>query len=361
MPDFPTADAVSPEWLTAQLKANGFDVSVASFQAQQVGTGQIGKCIRYALHYTDEPAARSANAPATIVGKFPSDDTDSRTTGVMLRNYLKEVNFYRQLQQKLTIRTPRCFFADIVDEGPDFCVLMEDLAPAQQGDQLRGCKPDVARAAVLELVGLHAPGWCDATLHDLPWLRNADVVASDALRVMYTSHLPGFLQRYGDALAADEIAIISRVGEAPSAPLFADLPELFSLVHVDYRLDNLMIEDTSAGPQITVVDWQSITLGAPLNDVSYFLGAGLLPAIRGDVDTSIVRAYHNALIAAGVSGFDWHDCWQAYRRGVFAGFGVTVVASMLVQRTPRGDQMFTAMAQRHARHALDLGAEEFLI
>ena len=39
---------------------------------------------------------------------------------------------------------------------------------------------------------------------------------------------------------------------------------------------------------------------------------------------------------------------------------VTVIASMLVQQTERGDEMFTAMARRHSRHALDLGSAEFL-
>ena len=37
-----------------------------------------------------------------------------------------------------------------------------------------------------------------------------------------------------------------------------------------------------------------------------------------------------------------------------------MIASVMVQQTERGDDMFTAMATRHARHALDLGAEEFL-
>jgi hypothetical protein len=39
---------------------------------------------------------------------------------------------------------------------------------------------------------------------------------------------------------------------------------------------------------------------------------------------------------------------------------VTVIASMIVQQTERGDEMFIAMATRHARHALDVGADEFL-
>jgi hypothetical protein len=37
------------------------------------------------------------------------------------------------------------------------------------------------------------------------------------------------------------------------------------------------------------------------------------------------------------------------------------VASMLVARTDRGDTMFTTMARRHARHAIDLGSAEFLL
>jgi hypothetical protein len=39
---------------------------------------------------------------------------------------------------------------------------------------------------------------------------------------------------------------------------------------------------------------------------------------------------------------------------------VTVIASMMVQQTERGDEMFITMARRHSRHTLDLGAEEFL-
>jgi hypothetical protein len=33
---------------------------------------------------------------------------------------------------------------------------------------------------------------------------------------------------------------------------------------------------------------------------------------------------------------------------------MALAASMLVERTDRGDEMFMAMAHRHAQHALDL-------
>ena len=162
-------------------------------------------------------------------------------------------------------------------------------------------------------------------------------------------------------MADDECRIIQQLGEVDHSPLVANgLPEVFSLIHVDYRLDNLLFHTKTGTTEVTAVDWQSITLGSPLNDVAYFIGAGLLPADRAPVEERLVRSYYDALCASGVDGYVWPDCWQAYRYGAFAGFAVTVVASMIVERTARGDQMFTTMAQRHARHALDLGADEFL-
>jgi aminoglycoside phosphotransferase (APT) family kinase protein len=122
----------------------------------------------------------------------------------------------------------------------------------------------------------------------------------------------------------------------------------------------MLIDERDAPPRVTVVDWQSVKVGKPLNDVAYFLGASLLPEVRRDVERDIVAEYHAALGQAGIDDLDWQDCWDGYRRGAFAGFGVTVIASMIVEQTVRGDQMFIAMARRHARHALDVDAWEWL-
>ena len=52
---------------------------------------------------------------------------------MMLRNYVKEVSFYRELVGDLTIRTPRVYYADIDDTGVRFVLLMQDMAPAAAG------------------------------------------------------------------------------------------------------------------------------------------------------------------------------------------------------------------------------------
>jgi len=356
MAKIPTADSIDSAWLTARLRDAGHhEVVVRGFTKERIGTGQVGMCVRYAMDL--EGAA--PDVPRTLIGKFASDDPTSRQTGILLKNYIKEVSFYRELVSRLSISTPRCYYADIEGEGPDFVLLLEDMAPAVQGDQLAGCSPEIARAAVLELVGLHAPSWRDESLRGPEWLGEPNEVSVELGRMLYKANLPGFLDRYGARLAPDEAAILAAAAESKGPP-FELLGEAWSLVHVDYRLDNLLIDAAPTPARIAVVDWQSVTLGSPLSDVAYFLGAGLVPERRRSVEREIVRAYHRALAEAGVSGYGWESCWQDYRRGAFSGFAVTIIASMMVQQTARGDEMFVAMASRHARHALDLGAGELL-
>ena len=355
-PRIPTPDTVSADWLTERLRAAGHaDAEVRGVRGERIGTGQIGQCIRYEL----DLAAGGPDVPRSLVGKFPSDDPTSRQTGVQLGNYRKEVAFYRELQSRVRIRTPKCYFAEIVGDGPEHMLLLEDLAPAQQGDQLRGCTPEIARAAVLELVGLHAPSWCADDLRGFDWLGEPSELTLQIGRGLYRAQLPAFLERFAARLAPDEVAIIEKVADSKGAP-FELLPDVFALVHVDYRLDNLLIDESVRPPRVATVDWQSLTLGRPLSDVAYFLGAGLPPDVRRREERDIVAAYHAALGAAGVRDYSFDRCWDDYRHGTFSGFAVTVIASVMVQQTERGDDMFTAMATRHARHALDLGAEEFL-
>ncbi|MET0913584.1 MAG: hypothetical protein ABWZ68_09830, partial [Acidimicrobiales bacterium] len=77
-------------------------------------------------------------------------------------------------------------------------------------------------------------------------------------------------------------------------------------------------------------------------------------------EEALVGEYHAALVAAGIEGYAADRCWADYRAFSFAGFHMAVLASMIVERTDRGDAMFLAMAGRHGRQALDLDSESLL-
>lgn len=351
-----TPGAITPGWVTAALGSSALlnDERVVDVALDPIGTGQMCDSARLSLRYD-----RPTNAPATMVVKLPARDETSRATAKSLRSYETEVRFYQQLAPDLPVRTPSVFYADIDVETASFVLLLEDLAPGQPGDQLAGCSPETAKLAVDELVKLHAPRWDDAGLAGLEWLHGDTAARRQFLLELLPVLWDGFRERYASSLGPD----VHRAGDALFAHLDAYVmadTEPWSIVHGDYRLDNLLFDPRPGGVPVAVVDWQTCTHGPALQDVAYFIGAGLSTEDRRAHDTDLVRGYHRGLLDAGVAGYGWDRCWRDYRRGAWSGLIMAVAASMLVERTERGDQMFLTMAGRHSRHALDLDAPEVL-
>jgi len=152
---------VTGEWLSAALSSCGAPTQVSDVVLAAVGTGQTGATYRIAASY----AANPLGMPDTFVLKLPVADDDVRS-GVTL-GYLSEVAFYARVADKMAVPTPRCFYSDIADGGADFALLLEDMSPAAQGDQIVGSTPVQARVAVTALAGLHGPSWCDPAWLDL--------------------------------------------------------------------------------------------------------------------------------------------------------------------------------------------------
>lgn len=341
---------ITPAWLTAVLRHAGIDGDVRSFAARDIGTGQVGRSVRFTLQ------CDRGSAPASIVGKFASSDPTSRATGIAQQNYFKEVNFYNTLLPTVRIRTPRPLYAEIDPATHAFSLMLEDITPSRQGDQIQGGTVDMARLALDEAARLHAPRWNDVTLHDVTFLQPNAALGPEFFKSFWGQLYPGFITRYRARMSAANLALLAAFSERLDGWLRR--PETpFALTHGDFRLDNMLFGD--AVP-LAVVDWQTVAIGHPLADVSYFLGAGLLPGVRRDNERDLVRRYHESLRAAGVSGYGFEDCFRDYRRFSFSGLVMAVIASMLVGQTARGDDMFMAMANRHAEQAIDLGALDLL-
>lgn len=352
-----TPDEVSAAWLAAILRASGITptANIVGFTAESVGTGQMASSVRFALDYDDD----SGDAPRSLVCKFASADPISRATGLATRTYEVEVRFYRDIATTVGMRTPRCYFADIDVGTGDFVVALEDIAPCLQGDQLTGCSVDQAALALEELAKLHAPRWGDERLARLPWLHRHSAESIAATAAFLPSLFSSFVERYGPHLQSAHIALGERLLHdlsfwmtSRSAP--------FSIQHGDYRLDNMLFGMPGQPNPLTVLDWQTVCWGPPVVDASYFLGAGLPVPERRAHEQHLVRVYHDALRAGGVTDFSWDRCWEDYRRYTFSGLLMTIAASMMVVQTERGDEMFLTMARRHATHILDLDGADFL-
>jgi hypothetical protein len=341
---------VTAEWLTSVLRYAGYDCQVDSFNKENVGTGQVGQNIRFNLGYS------AGAGPSSIVGKFASDDLVSRQTGIERHNYFNEVRFYQELQPTLDVQTPRVLFTGIDTQNHDFVLMMEDLSPAVQGDQLAGCSPTEAELALGELAKLHGPRWGDPTLYSISWLSGQTETSGGDLQQLWQAVWPGFVARYQQLLSARHMAIAEQLGNCLTVYTRPYQGE-FTVTHGDYRLDNMLF----GGPYpLAVVDWQTPKLGVGAADAAYFMGTGMVPELRRVHERGLLTGYHRILLSYGVSNYSVDQCWQDYRHFAFGGLIMAVIASMIVGQSARGDRMFMAMASRSAQMALDLGSDEFL-
>jgi hypothetical protein len=345
---------VTADWLTAVLVHAGTLAhgAVTGFESAAIGTGSVGCTLRFRLRY--EPG--SAPGPAAVVVKFAAAEAASRAAGVATRSYENEVGFYRDLAATVGIRRPRCYHAAVTAGTADVVVVLEDLAPAEQGDQLTGCDEIDAALAMTEAARLHGPRWGDPALAAVAWLAGSE--SSISVADFYRAVWGGFVDRYRAALAPEAVT----AGEALGAGLdrwTAHRPAALTITHGDFRVDNMMFGGSGPGRQLTVVDWQTVGLGAGTADVAYFLGGSLPPELRRATEAQLLGRYRGALAEYGIS-YSPDACWADYRRHSWGGLVMAVIAGMLVSRTERSDAMFVTMANRHATQARDLGAEEFL-
>ncbi|CAN5639329.1 phosphotransferase [soil metagenome] len=333
-----------PELLTAAWLSEVLGRRVASVEREQVGTGQMGTCYRLTL--------RGDGLPDTVLVKLPAADPAARA--MVIGAYAIELRFYREVAPTVAIKVPRVHHQEIDLETGAFTLVMEDLAPAVQVDQVAGCTPEQARAAAVNLAGLHGPRWCDLTLTDIEGLMIQGPDDAAMLGEFYGPALDIFIDGLGDLLEPATVETL-RASRAAAEPWTLARGERFGLVHGDYRLDNLMFHPDRPGASgVTAVDWQTLSLGLPVRDLAYLVGTGLDVDDRRAHEEDVVAAYHSALESYGVSGYSREQCWDDYRFAMLQGLLVSVFGCAYGTRTERGDRMFATMVNRTAAAMRDL-------
>ncbi len=334
-----TVEELTPAWLSAALGR-----TVTAVAATAVGTGQMGTC--YRLRLTGDP-----ELPATVLAKLPT--TDAGTREFLAGSYGVEVGFYRELAATVAVAIPTCAYACSGEKGV-FTLLLEDLAPREPGDQIRGCTPEQARDAVVNLAGLHGPRWSDPTLLDVEMLHLPTQAEGDLLDETFPGAMALTVDFLRDHVSSEDAQMLRMLSPMIGRWL-TSRPEPYALVHGDYRLDNLLFPST--GPGVKAVDWQVVSVGLPARDVAFFLGTGLSIQDRRAHEKDLLVAYHAALVDHGVTGYSFTQCLDDYCYGMLqvpliVGYGCAYAAS----RTERGDRMFAVMIERGCAAIRDLGS-----
>ncbi|MDA7787861.1 ecdysteroid 22-kinase family protein [Sphingomonadaceae bacterium] len=339
MGDFPASpDEVTPRWLSDVL-----GVEVSDLRWEPIGTGQVGDSVRFDVEYAGEAG------PATLAAKFPAADATSRGTATMFGLYAKEVQFYREIAAGIDVRTPKALVAEVAEDGGDFVLLFEDLGPARGGNQLDSCSLADARYGIEQAAALHAPSWRNDEILKRDWLQPNETAAAQ-VRAMYPQAQTIFSERYADTLEPEYMALCEAL--AASDAWLNREPEHISLVHGDFRLDNMLFDIRGSAEPIAVLDWQTLTIGNGLTDIGYFLGCGIGDELRRSHEDELLDLYCSEMTRRGVA-LTRDDIWRDYVVGALHGVATAVFSAAFVERTERGDANFLSMARGACALALE--------
>ncbi len=354
--------ALTNDWLTAALRQSGAisEANVTSFKASIIGEGAgfMGQLAKLSLTY-DRP---EPGAPQSLVGKFPAAAQENREVAMFFRFYEREVNFYRQIAEQIELRIPKCYHHAFDPATGDYVLLLEDLAPAQVGDQLAGCTVEQAQLCIRELAKFHATWWDSPILDTLDWMPTLDADwYVQAVEDGYRQAWPHFAQHFGKHLSPEMLSVAERFVQHIGSMMrrFSEKPH--TIVHADYRLDNLFFGDGRTCPTLAVIDWQISVRGRGTFDVGYFTGGTLLPADRKAAEHDLVKLYHSVLTEHGVRNYTFDECWEDYRRAALFMIVYPVIGmGSLDMANERGVELFTAMLTRTVSAIEDLNSAEFI-
>ena len=353
-----TTSEITASWMTDALRTSGVigeDVSVAAISVDPgaVGVGFMGEIATVGLTYEGD----ANGAPSSVIAKFPTQAPEVRAMMQPARIYEREHRFYREIAPMSPLRTPQVFHVTCVTapEAADeqYMLLIEDLGRLTLGDQVSGVSPDQARAALVALAAHHARFWNGAGLEEADFVPVINGPLNQIGGAVYEASLPGFMEAFGTAILPELRDYVD--GYAATRPqILEDLAAMpHTLVHFDFRADNLFFDDDGS---IAVVDWQTISQGGGAADVGYFLSQNLSTDDRRAFETALLRAYHDALVANGVTDYSFEQLLVDYPVGISCGWIIPVLAvGSLDFTSERAVALWTSVVERTQNALLDHG------
>jgi hypothetical protein len=347
-----TAPEITAEWLTEVLRADGaIDdatwVDSHSLRELSVGFGQTSDTTRVLLELGGSPPP---GAPKSLVGKFATTDATRRAASISAHLYENEITFYRDVAAHITTAAPHCFYAGSDGDGEYFALLLQDFAGHRPGDETVGATRDEALQAVAQLAGLHGPYWGRAQESgSRPWrmLPLDRVVGAWPVMVeTFGDCLPPAVRDMKDAFLNSIPALHEWMVGEPS-----------TLAHGDFRLDNLLFDDSPGRTDpIIVLDWQAVHTGRGIRDFAYLVAHSMATPERRACEQDLLRSYVEQLAAFGVD-YPFATAWQDYRIANLYLLSIVLwITGVNVNTNERALRRKRALVQRASTALLDLDA-----
>jgi hypothetical protein len=357
MPNFPTSpEALTNEWLGEKL-----GVPVTGFKVDRLGEGAglLGLVTKVSLDYD---ASAGEPGPATVIAKFPTPSADNRVVADTFDMYGREVRFYQNLASKTPARAPRSYAAELDGDSSDFVLLLEDLSYARFGEQTKGCGLKDGERSIDQMIKLNSTWWDKTDSPGLEWLPLHDNPTQCAgISHGFNSGWEPFLEGFGDTLPAGKVEQFAKVG-----PAIEDLHRMLctgarTVVHGDFRLDNMFIGVDDDPDMVALFDWQAIAVSSGAHDLGYFMSQSLLTEERRKHQDVLLHRFHDGICESGVTNYSFDQLFEDYRIASLYFFSYAVlIAGTLDLSNERGLALARVLGSRSSACIDDIDALDLL-
>ena len=275
--------------------------------------------------------------------------------------YRNEVNFYRHLAAEAPVAYPRALYAEVEPQTQDFLLVLEDLGNEAAGDQLISCTGEQLNVAFNRAAQFHGTFWNRTSEFD--WLFYQIDMKTIMFRrdAIFRPGVASTIENFPDYFTGKRAEIVNKIAQQ-----FADLflqgqggPQ--TVIHGDYRTDNMFLVNKGDTPDIIAFDWQNTTGGNGTHDIAYFCSQSADPQFHGDAQMAALRQYHETLNDHGVKDFSFDECVERYRYNLLLVMITPIaVCGTLDQGNERGVQLGRTMLERSFSALESMSADELL-
>ena len=323
-------EQVSAEFLSHALSEVGLlqNQTILKVDARVIGEGAgfMGEVVDIQLTLSPEAGA----APRSVIVKIPTA-LKNRKVGQTLGVYEREIRFYRELQPELAIRTPRHYFsamdatrdpADVIkllrllNKMPlwlirrliplanwmngrtllHYILAIEHLGDYRAADQVSGCSANDAKMALRTMAKMHAQFWNSSRFNEFPWLIPLEYAAKP-IQMLFLDAVDNF-KAENSHLGLNVMTLLDWLKRHYFDLVAAGATRPKTLLHGDFRLDNLCFDDESG--EAILFDWQTVAIGSIGADLAYFLSAAIDTDAGDDPTEQLLAFYQSELAGHGI-------------------------------------------------------------
>lgn len=351
-----TVEEITPSWLTNMFRAGGElgEGQVVAIDARPIGqeAGFLDGLARLNLTYD----LAEVTSPSSVVVKLPSSEAIYRQIGNRYNAYERECRFYAEVAPSSTARLPRCYYQEM-DRATGACLLvLEDLGDLDPGDQVRGLTQAQAMAAIQTIGRFQAHWWESPALAGLGWMPSRNLQPA-----RYHDFWPRFQRTIGPQLPEAARTLGEKVGKNIEWLLQSMETQPHTIVHSDFRADNLLFDSRSHSEPVVIVDWQLAIRSRGIMDVARMLCGSLSPQDRSACEMAVLEQWRQTLEHGGVIDYSLEQVVRDYKLAALLCLYYPVTIHEAEEAAgARGAALASSQIERFFAAALHLDGESLL-